>query len=229
MIRVGGVALGKSGDTEFCGLVYPDGDEISQHMAERLKAEPFYQSDKFDQAMEIVRGRQVAIDCGAWVGGWSRALSGQFRKVLSIEANPDNARCVSENCPGNVTVICAAVGDENGRASVAAEDDGPCVGTRVVSERDGVAIVPMRRLDDIAQVRALPTVDYIKVHVNGMELRALRGAANTISRFRPVLTVVLKPAIGAFGDTAEAAREFLTKDLRYHAAGGERPYEIWCP
>lgn len=229
MIRIGGAAYGRPGDTAFCGLLYPDGDEISKHMAERLRSEPFYQSDKLAAALKLVSNRRCAIDCGAWVGGWSRELGKHFDEVVSIEANPDNARCVVLNVPKNVTVICAAVGDENGRTCIAAEGSGPNVGSRVVPKRVDAADVPLRRLDDIQQVKSMSAIDYIKVHVNGMELRALRGAVNTILRCRPVLTVVLKPALTVFGDTAEEARRFLANELGYHPAGGERPYEIWVP
>ena len=228
MIRLGGEPYGGRGDTQFRGLVYPDGDELSKHMVARLESEPFYQSDKLFHALDIVKGRTAAIDCGAWVGGWSRELGKHFKRVIAVEANPNNARCAAMNVPENVEVICTAVSDENGRTFVAPENDGPNVGTRVVADQSG-AVVPMRRIDDIGQVKALTALDYIKVHVNGMELKALRGAVDTILRFRPVLTVVLKPAIKAFGDSAEEARAFLSNELGYRAAGGERPYEIWCP
>lgn len=228
MIRIGGEPLGKPGeDTEFCGLIYPDGDEISKHMAERLRAEPFYQSDKLVQALRLVKQRRVAVDCGAWVGGWSRHLGTQFRKVISIEANPDNARCVHQNTSKNVRVCNAAVGDRCGEICIAKEGDGPNVGSFVCGE--GAVKVLMLRLDDMPEIHNAGALDYMKVHVNGMELRALLGAKDLIRRYRPVLTVVLKPAIERFGDTIEDARQFLREHLGYAPAGGERPYEIWCP
>lgn len=229
MIRIGGVPSGNPGeDTEFRGLLYPDGDEISKHMAARLEVEPFYQFDKLAQALVHVRHRAAAIDCGAWVGGWSRHLASSFAKVIAIEANSDSARCVAKNTAifGNVTVVNAALGEVQGVVNLAREGNGPNVGTRV--DRAGAMRVRMWPLDDLPEVKALSAVDYIKVHVNGMELRALMGAAETIRRQRPVMTVVLKPAIKTYGDTAENARAFLTS-LDYRPAGGERPYEIWIP
>lgn len=229
MIRIGGVPLGNPGeDTEFCGLFYPDGDEISKHMAERLSAEPFYQADKYQQAMLQCRHFGAAVDCGAWVGGWSRALAQVFAKVVSIEANPDSARCVRKNIAHceNVTVVNAAVGEVQGVVKLSREGHGPNVGTRVDSA--GTIRTRLWPLDDLPEVQALPAVDYIKIHVNGMELSALKGAVETIRRHRPVLTVVLKSALAAYGDSPEAARLFLNS-LGYRAAAGERPYEIWIP
>lgn len=232
MIRVGGApGMGEVGqDVEFCGLIYPDGDEISKHMAARLSEEPFYQSDKLFAALAVAKRRRMAIDCGAWVGGWSRELAKHFQRVMSIEANPDNARCVQKNVAENVAVLNVALGDETGEIFVAKDRNGPNVGS-YVSKETGVK-VQIRRLDDLVgainQVEPA-SIDYIKIHVNGMELKALRGAVKTILKHRPVLTVVLKAAIENFGDSAEAARAFLTEDLRYVPAGGERPYEIWTP
>jgi len=231
MIRVGGApAMGAAGeDVEFCGLIYPDGDEISKHMAARLSEEPFYQHDKFAQAMECVRFKGTAIDCGAWVGGWTRALADQFTFVLSIEANPDNARCVRKNVGtrGNVFLVNAALGAKAGLVTVEPEANGPNVGSRVVYGGHD-ANIPMVRLDDLPEVAALGGVDYIKLHVNGMEFQALLGAEKTLRKHRPVLTIVLKPAITNYGDSAEKARLHL-RGLGYHRIGGESPYEIWGP
>lgn len=230
MIRVGGEHIGEPGkDTEFHGLFYPDGDIITRHMAERLRAEPFYQHDKLMDVLPRVRRRRLAVDCGAWVGGWSRELARHFQRVLVVEANSNNARCVVANTRdlGNVTVLNAAVFDQSGRGIAGAIDGGANVGSRVVLQDEQGSAVDLVRLDTVLQ--SVPAVDYIKIHVNGMELRALRGGAEIIRQHRPVLTVVLKPAITDYGDSLEAARAFLTNDLHYRCAGGERPYEIWVP
>lgn len=221
MIRVGGVVHAVPGeDTQYNGLYYPDGDSLTRHMAERLRVEPFYNGDKLAQALAKVKRFRVAVDCGAWVGAWSRALSKRFATVYAFEANPHNARCVDKNTPGNVEVFNVAVGDRTG--SLRLENEGNGVGS-TASQTTG-EVVPLFRIDDYGWTE----IDYIKIHVNGMELKALRGAVKTIETNRPVLTVVLKPAIEQFGDTAEAARKFLT-ELKYKPAGGERPYEIWLP
>jgi FkbM family methyltransferase len=226
MIRVGGVPYGAAGDTVFYGLIYPDGDEISKHMDERLRVEPFYQSDKFDVAMRAVKQWRCAVDCGAWVGGWSRALSKRFDRVVAIEANPDNARCVRKNTPSHVTVVGAAVGDTSGRVTLAETPHAPNVATFIGA---GTRLIPMWRLDDLPTVQECPAIDYLKIHVNGMELKTLRGAVQTIKKHRPILTVVLKMAIEDFGDSADSAREFLRNELKYCNLGGERPYEVWGP
>ena len=235
MIRVGGGPdMGMAGeDIEYCGLVYPHGDEISKHMAQRLESEPFYQSDKLQQALAVTKNRRTAIDCGAWVGGWSREIAKHFERVLAIEANPDSARCVVKNVARmpNVAVLNAALGERSGQTWVGRDATGPNVASRVGDEGHGVGcFVQAARLDDVVEAMSdIAAVDYIKIHVNGMELKVLRGAAATIKRHRPVLTVVLKPALESYGDSVAAARTFLMSELGYKVAAGERPYEIWVP
>lgn len=230
MIRVGAEPnIGGPGeDAEFCGLVYPDGDEISKHMAARLRSEPFYQSDKLAAALALVKSRRTAIDCGAWVGGWSRELAKHFARVIAIEANPDNARCVGVNAGReNVQVHNVALSDKPGLVSVKPEHNGPNVGSRVVHGESGqIESITLDAL--LSGFSDLGPVDYIKIHVNGMEFKALLGAEATIRRHRPVLTVVLKPALVEFGSSPMEARLFL-RNVGYRPAGGERPYEIWVP
>ena len=231
MIRVGGEPFGGPGDVEFCGLIYPEGDEISKHMASRLRTEPHYQHDKLKQALAITKRRRMAVDCGAWVGGWSRELAKHFQSVLAIEANPDSFRCCQKNLASqqNARAINVALGDTSGSCRIV-KDNGPNVGSRVADLSlpwEQHQSVSVRILDEI--LWDAPHVDYIKVHVNGMELKALRGAVDTIAKHKPVLTVVLKPAIESYGASADSARAFLANNLGYRSAGGERPYELWVP
>lgn len=228
MIRVGGKPVGRKGaDVKFCNLFYPGGDEISPRMADRLRSEPFYQADKFAQAMAKVSRRRTAVDCGAWVGGWSVELAKLFEQVVVIEANPDNARCAEKNLASfkNANVFNCAVGDETKEVLVGPREDGGKVSSFVGAP--GGFSVPMMRLDDLLRDAPI-AIDYLKIHVNGMELKALRGAKETILRHLPVLTVVLRPTIEDIGDTREAARKMLY-GWGYRRAGGEKPYEIWAP
>jgi FkbM family methyltransferase len=45
-------------------------------------------------------------------------------------------------------------------------------------------------LDDVVLRRNLSRVDFVKMNIEGAEIKALRGAAVTISRFRPILLSV---------------------------------------
>jgi hypothetical protein len=94
MIRTGDSYLGVEGeDTEFCGLIYPDGEALTKHLVERLQGQAFYQAEKWLQTVQIMDAynwpRRGAIDAGAWVGGWTRAMANRFERVASFEVNSD--------------------------------------------------------------------------------------------------------------------------------------------
>jgi hypothetical protein len=54
--------------------------------------------------------------------------------------------------------------------------------------------VPAKRLDDVVRELGLPRVDFIKIDVEGHELRVLRGAEATMRTLRPVLLMELQDA-----------------------------------
>lgn len=229
MIRLGGEPFGTPGTrTKFLGLSYPDGDELSKHMVERLQGERFYQCDKFDMSMRYVKRFRAAIDCGAWVGAWSRALGERFDRVLAIEAQPENAQCVRENVPKNVTVANIAVGANSGFAHIGNDANHQRVGSKLISEGETASRmhkVAMMALDEFE----VDDVDYLKVHVNGMELEALKGATKLIARSKPVITVVVKAAVEEFGATHEDVRSFMAVKLGYEKLAALKPYEVWGP
>jgi FkbM family methyltransferase len=233
VIEVGGVRVGGPGDTEYCGLIYPDNDKITKNMAARLKGERFYQCDKLDFALESVpkKRRRVAVDCGAWVGAWSHELASKFDKVIAIEANAENVRCLKKNLAQckNATVLHWALGECNTEVLACPEEQGANIGSRIVAGAGGRFTVGMRRLDDLPEIQALPCLDYLKVHVNGMELRTIKGATATIKKHRPLMTVVVKRAIEDYGDSAKDMHAFLRDALGYEMLGGKRVYEIWSP
>ncbi|WP_217523423.1 FkbM family methyltransferase [Pleurocapsa sp. PCC 7327] len=55
-------------------------------------------------------------------------------------------------------------------------------------------------------------VDFIKIDVEGGELAILRGAANTLSKYHPLLLFeCCRSGLSAFGFTSKQAFEFLTQ------------------
>jgi Methyltransferase FkbM domain len=51
--------------------------------------------------------------------------------------------------------------------------------------------VPLRSIDALVNSKKLPKMQYIKLDVEGAELESLRGARESIRRFRPKLAVSL--------------------------------------
>ena len=57
--------------------------------------------------------------------------------------------------------------------------------------RADTATLPLRSLDELVSSGEIPRVDYIKLDVEGGELAALKGAMDTIWRFKPKLAISL--------------------------------------
>jgi FkbM family methyltransferase len=227
--RIAGVWHEEPGDFQLHGLWYPDGDELTKYMIARLQTEPFYRSDKLLSALAHVKQFRGAVDCGAWVGAWSRALSGRFKHVVGIEMHPDNARCAMKNCPlPNVTIANLALGDTNRKATLQKSQYGGTIESWVASGDSVGKPIAMMRLDNVAAVQEMGPIDYLKVHVNGSELNVLRGATRTIERNRPVITVVIKRALAEFGHKPEEIFAFM-RGIGYVVAGGPKPYWTFIP
>jgi hypothetical protein len=58
-------------------------------------------------------------------------------------------------------------------------------------------------------------VDFIKVDVDGFELRVLKGARNTIAQFRPNILIELGYLVEDVGDSIMELLAFIHDDLGY--------------
>jgi FkbM family methyltransferase len=162
------------------------------------------------------------VDVGANIGVYT--LEGSFAvgptgRVISIEAAPSLVDALRENIQlngmNNVSLIEAAVGDSVGEAILTLPNEtnlggftlGPVSGDKAYS-------VAVRLIDDLLDERGINSVDLIKMDIEGSEYRALRGAARTLARCRPVLMIELNEfALSRCGSSAREVKELL------HASG----------
>jgi FkbM family methyltransferase len=72
--------------------------------------------------------------------------------------------------------------------------------------------VQLLRLDDVVSKNPLSRIDIIKIDIEGGELSMLRGAVETLSRYRPLLLFeLLRPALASQGASPEEVIEFVHK------------------
>ena len=150
----------------------------------------------------------AVVDCGANIGimtlEWAKAMTG-WGSVLAIEAQERVFYALAGNIAlancFNVRALHAAVGAENGVLRIPTPDN--CspgsfgsleLRQRPTNENIGQSIdydearmMPVRLLT--VDSMELPRVDFMKIDVEGMENEVLTGAAATIQRCRPILTV----------------------------------------
>lgn len=151
----------------------------------------------------------LALDCGANIGVFTIELARHMTgwgRVIAIEAQELIYYCLAgniimNNCL-NARAILAAVGEADGSMRIPVLDytastsfgslelkraTSENIGQKVDYSESSMADVRLMRLDSLH----LPRLDLIKIDIEGMELEALNGAADTIARLRPICYVEL--------------------------------------
>ena len=94
----------------------------------------------------------------------------------------------------------------------------------------GTEVAQVIMLDDYVREKNLPRVDFIKLDVEGSELEVLKGAATTISRFKPILALSAYHKWDDFWTLMDFVKELNPKyefALRqYHVSIEDEPFAI---
>lgn len=148
--------------------------------------------------------RRVAVQAGGNCGLMVRPIADAFDEVTTLEIDWLNYRCLCANVPdAHVTKLLAGLGSgARSWAGMMASVDN-CGARRVMTEAEmrehgnGSAIIVT--VDGLT----LPVLDLLMLDVEGYELHALRGAAETIERCRPVIVVELVGHAAVYGISDE--------------------------
>lgn len=159
------------------GLYWPDWDKkAEQNHSYILKHLP-----DMDKAIGLCRQKKVAIQAGGHAGLWPKRLAGHFQFVYTFEPEQDLFGCLVRNAPEeNVYKSFACLGDEIGTAYL--KRSGSSGSNRIKDQ--GVA-VRQTTIDALS----LQACDAIFLDVEHYELQALKGAVETLQRFRPIIQV----------------------------------------
>lgn len=134
------------------------------------------------EVIERCRGRSLVVQAGGHLGTFARMLAGHFDKVLTFEPDPVNWACLQRNVANDARIIASdrALSDREELAPWGHSDSNS--GKNKISQGSGhlVRTVTIDGLD-------LPACSAIVLDVEGYELPALRGAANTIAEHSPVV------------------------------------------
>jgi FkbM family methyltransferase len=168
-------------------------------VSDSLELVPEYEQEVFDELLKVLRPRSVFIDVGAHIGRYFfpiAKLVGENGLVIAIEPDPPAFKSllmgVKLNNLRNVLVLNIALGDGEDRAILCQK---LVTATSSIAEFDKCrrfVEVPLKRLDSVVEELRLKRVDAIKIDVEGAEIQVLKGAVNTITRFKPFIVIEVR-------------------------------------
>jgi FkbM family methyltransferase len=133
-----------------------------------------------------LRGDEILLDAGAHFGGvietFVRLTNGHYRQIVAIEPDPSNrARLTATARDPRITIYDFALAEEQGEAAF---HDG--LGYASQLSNTGRMRVATRPLDALG---LSPT--FIKLHLEGGELAALKSARQTLLSKRPIVAATV--------------------------------------
>jgi len=164
-----------------------------------------------DLFMRHVDKRGVCVQAGGACGIWPLRFSQLFGQVHTFEPQDDNYLCLLNNTESadNITVYHAPLSNDHRRYTVQndMQERENCGAGYVVENDNGIKSL---RIDDIR----LAGCDLIQLDVEGFELQALQGGAETISAYRPVI-VLEEKRLSHVGTDPAMARKWLAAEFGY--------------
>jgi FkbM family methyltransferase len=163
------------------------------------RARQSFPEDELHIAPLLCDKTKTSIDIGACGGVYTVHIVNASRDCLAFEPNPKESSKLVEmitnlSLPARVETL--ALSDSPGKANLRIpEKDGGRSTIEKLNRHEDVddsqvfeIAVPTRRLDDYE----LDAVGFIKIDVEGHELAVLRGGAETIRRFLPILLIEIE-------------------------------------
>lgn len=170
---------------------------------------------RLDAVLALVRGRTAVIQAGGNLGVFPKRLSREFQTVYCFEPAADLFEMMMVNAPAqNIVRIQAALGDTRELVGTSrVRRDGKPNNHEGITHVVPGGTIPTLRIDDLA----LPVCELIYLDIEGSELPAIRGAAETLKRCRPVLVVEINKNLGFVGLTEAQMLEHITAQGYKHA------------
>jgi len=197
-----------------------------------------YEQATVHELLRHVPAGGTFVDVGAHIGWYSLKAAnvvGPKGHVIAVEPNRETLMWLRENirasgagrvvavapvaCSDSETTLTfyAASSRNTGESSLSSAN---------ASQEGAIAAsypVRARRLDDIVKEAGVARVDAIKIDVEGAELMVLKGASETLDRYRPAIAVELVDRqLKAMGASVEEVMAF----MRSHGYPTGRMYEM---
>lgn len=148
----------------------------------------------YGRGPNFVRSGDIVLDCGANIGVFVReSLNAGAKKVVAIEPAPENLECLRRNftpeiAQGRVVVYPKGVWDKDDFLSLNIDHGNSAADSFVMHPEHSTGTTekfPLTTIDKLTGELGLERVDFIKMDIEGAEVRALNGGRATIARYHP--------------------------------------------
>jgi FkbM family methyltransferase len=148
----------------------------------------------YGEGPNFVRSGDIVLDCGANIGVFVRAsLDAGAKTVVAIEPAPENVEALNRNfkeeiAAGRVIVYPKGVWDKDDLLTLHIDEHNSAADSFLITRegsREKDVKLPLTTIDKLVAELKLPRVDFIKMDIEGAEVKALNGGKATIAKDHP--------------------------------------------
>lgn len=167
---------------------------------------------------DLTGREKVLVDCGANVGLFTAyALKAGATRVIAFEPSPANAACFRHNlareiADGRVVLIEKGLLDRDGRVGFFTPARDPLAHAVV---EGGETSIEVTTLDAALAGLGMKEIDFVKIDIEGSELRALEGAQNVLRNIRPRIAVATEHTDDYFDNASKVIDLIAACDYEY--------------
>jgi len=174
-------------DGESFALVGREGDSYFENAAP---------DQPFSYAIGKLTPGSVVFDVGANIGMTAVISARKAEKVYAFEPDPTVFGLLEKTVAANggaVETLNTALGDQEGQLSFFSNSTSASashlVTAATLGQREATSRVPVTTVDAFVKHSRVERLDLIKIDVEGFEIDVLRGASESIQRFKPAALV----------------------------------------
>lgn len=179
-----------------------------------------------EMILPYIKEGDWVVDGGAFIGDHTTAYLkavGRMGRVFAFEPNPAAYECLVHNCSDAITYPFGLGNLKEDKKFYRHEN----VGASSVSE-EGDSTIMLTSLDSYD----LEQLDFLKLDIEGCELKALQGAEGTICEYRPVMWLEInRVALERQGAMPKDVLWFLMDyeyDVEPYPEEGGEQYDVLC-
>lgn len=180
-----------------------------EHIWSEVFVQPEQNPHSYVSDFVKMQANDVVIDAGACEGFFIHfSLENKCSKVIALEPEPNLAKCLEKtfDSDSRVEVHNLALSDNVGTAKMVLGNEYGC--TAKLSG-EGNMNVKTTTLDQLSSKLKLEKIDWIKMDIEDKEVEALKGAIQTINRYRPKLSIAVYHSY----ENARAIKELIHSNI----------------